>query len=145
MLTCRQYRLEMMRMVMMLLLKLVMTMMTEMCFSLNSFLRVRTPSSRYQGRLSQKMIAQSPPPPPPVTRVVEVLTVTHKPLSDLCRTKNTRTDVILFLSRCEGAGEHPESSVVRPPWRGAQNTPPLFPLICCCSNRGQPWRTRRRR
>lgn len=112
--------------------------------SLNSFLRVRTPSSCYWGRLRQKTIAQSLPPPHHVTRVAEVLTVTHKLTCMEPKQKNRHINLFSFLSRCEGAGEHSEGSVVRPPRRGAQKTPPLLLLVCCYCNGGHWWRWRRR-
>lgn len=109
-------------------------------WSSNSFLRVRTPSSRYQGRPRQKTTAPSPPPPRHVTRVAEVLTVARK----LCM-KPKQQNSFSFLSRRKGAGEHPEGSVVRPPRGRAQNAPPLLRRVCCHGDGGHPRRRRRRR
>lgn len=53
-------------------------MLTGWFLSVNSFLRVRTPSSRYQGRPRQKTIAQSPPRPHRVTRVTHAPSITQE-------------------------------------------------------------------
>lgn len=53
-------------------------MLTGWFLSVNSFLRVRNPSSRYQGRPRQKTIAQSPPRPHRVTRVTHAPSITQE-------------------------------------------------------------------
>lgn len=51
--------------------------------------------------------------------------------------------LLFFLVSCrrEGAGEHPEGSVIWPPRRGAQNTPTVFLLVC---GHGNVWHAHRR-
>lgn len=115
--------------------------------SSHSFLRVRTPSSRFVRRQRPKKIARGPPPPPHVTRVS--LTHSSRQTGKRRQKEQTAPFFLSCLPRCEGAGEHQEGSVLRPSRGGAQtgrSTPTLLRLVCRhCHGRHRRRRRRRRR